>query len=566
MKMNEKTARVMAFTAIILGFFMALLDTTIVNIALPEMTRYFGGNVSDISWVMNGYNLAFAVLILTASRLADQFGRRKVFMIGIALFTLTSLLAGFAPTLGILIALRVVQGLAGAIIVPVTIPLTTTTFPKEMHGAIIGIWGAVSGLAAASGPALGGLLMDQLGWQWIFYVNVPLGVLSLILTPLFIRESKDETAGRRIDLAGTFWIMASLFCIVYGLIRVSDWGWTSPAILILFAAGLLSLLFFLLAERRGKEPMLPLELLKIKPFNGASLTLLIVGAGLMNVSLLTSFFLTRMMGMTELKAGLILSMMAIGSTLTSALCGPLSGKYGSRWFAAAGVAVIAGATYSLSGLEANSPVGAVLLRLAFAGLGIGLTMAPVMSSAVRNVPEDKVGIASGVTNMTKALGSVLGVAIVVTLLQQNIADEMKPAQVSAVRIVSEDTVLLPPVKEALLASLKDAGAAAADASAAPSPGQTAQAVEKQLRSAAASLAPAQRAALEQAIPAQAAEAEKLTGRVSAGLKEAAVQGFGRTFAFASLLLLPGIAFALISDRPYRRGRREINPAAESEIS
>ncbi|WP_025698131.1 MFS transporter, partial [Paenibacillus forsythiae] len=322
--MNEKMKRVFAFTAIVLGFFMALLDTTIVNIALPEMTRHFGGGVSEISWVMNGYNLAFAVFILTASRLADQFGRRKVFLIGIALFTLSSLLAGFAPSLGALIALRVIQGLAGAIIVPLTIPLTTSTFPKELHGAIIGIWGAVSGLAAASGPALGGVLTEKLNWQWIFFVNVPLGVLSLILTLMFIGESKDASAGRRVDAAGTMFITGSMFCFVYGLIRVDDWGWTSSAILLLFAAGLLLLLLFLYAERKGAEPMLPLELFKIKVFNGAALTLLIVGAGLMNISLLTSFFLTRIMGMTDLKAGLILSMMAVGATLTSAISGPLS--------------------------------------------------------------------------------------------------------------------------------------------------------------------------------------------------------------------------------------------------
>lgn len=168
MEMGLRTRRALSFTAIVLGFFMALLDTTIINIALPEMTRHFGGSVSQVSWVMNGYNLAFAVFILTASRLADQFGRKKVFLIGVALFTLSSLLAGFSTSLGMLIALRVIQGLGGAVIVPVTIPLTTITFPKEMHGLIIGIWGAISGVAAASGPALGGILTQKLSWEWIF--------------------------------------------------------------------------------------------------------------------------------------------------------------------------------------------------------------------------------------------------------------------------------------------------------------------------------------------------------------------------------------------------------------
>ncbi|QWU17123.1 drug resistance transporter, EmrB/QacA subfamily [Paenibacillus sophorae] len=560
--MNEKMKRVFAFTAIVLGFFMALLDTTIVNIALPEMTKHFGGSVSGISWVMNGYNLAFAVFILTASRLADQFGRRKVFLIGIALFTVSSLLAGFAPSLGALIVLRIIQGLAGAIIVPVTIPLTTSTFPKEMHGAIIGIWGAVSGLAAASGPALGGVLMEKLNWQWIFFVNVPLGVLSVILTLMFIGESKDASAGRRVDFAGTLFITGSMFCLVYGLIRVEDWGWTSSAILLLFAAGLLFLLLFLHAERKGAEPMLPLELMKIKAFNGAALTLLIVGAGLMNISLLTSFFLTRIMGMTDLKAGLILSMMAVGATLTSAISGPLSGKYGSRWFAVAGIIVMAGATYSLGGLSSSSPVSGILLRLASAGIGVGLTMAPVMSSAVRNVPEEKIGISSGVINMTKALGSVLGVAIIVTALQQNLDDKIVAARSSAVQMIRDDGQLLPPVKEALTASLQSPGSGGAGGTASlPSPESVAAAVGSPLRAAASKLAPAQRGALEHSAPAQMRETEVIVGQISGEMKEAAVKGFSRTFALAGLLLLPGVAFALISDRSPRRSGRDI-PAAE----
>ncbi|AHV95857.1 MFS transporter [Paenibacillus sabinae] len=560
--MSEKMKRAFAFTAIILGFFMALLDTTIVNIALPEMRTYFGGGVAEISWVMNGYNLAFAVFILTASRLADQFGRRKVFLIGITLFTVSSLLAGFAPSLEVLIGLRVIQGLAGAIIVPVTIPLTTTTFPKEMHGIIIGIWGAVSGLAAASGPALGGVLTENLDWKWIFFVNVPLGVLSLILTPIFIRESKDVSAGRRVDLAGTLFITGSMFCFVYGLIRVDDWGWTSSAVLLLFAAGLLSLLLFLYAERKGAEPMLPLELMKIKAFNGAALTLLIVGAGLMNISLLTTFFMTRIMGMTELKAGLILSMLAIGSTLTSAVSGPLSGKFGSRWFAAGGVVVMAGATYSLGGLTSASPVSGILLRLALAGIGIGLTMAPVMSAAVRNVPEEKVGISSGVINMTKALGSVLGVAIIVTALQQNLDDKVGAARSSAVQVVRNDAKLLPPVKEALMASLQGAGSGgSAEAASLPSPESAAAAVGSQLRAAASKLAPEERAVLEQSAQGQMRETEAVVDRIGREMKEAAVKGFSRTFALAGLLLLPGIPFALISDRARRRSEGGI-PAAE----
>ncbi|WP_410513651.1 MFS transporter [Paenibacillus sp. BR2-3] len=547
--------RAFSFTAIVLGFFMALLDTTIINIALPEMTRHFGGTVTQISWVMNGYNLAFAVFILTASRLADQFGRKKVFLAGIMLFTVASLLAGFATSLGMLIALRVVQGLAGAVIVPVTIPLTTTTFPKEMHGLIIGIWGAVSGLAAASGPALGGIITEKLNWQWIFFVNVPLGLLSIVLTFLFIKESRDSSAGRSIDYAGMLGITGGMFFITYALIKVKDYGWDSGYILMLLTVGILFLLFFFFTQWKGKEPMLPLSLLKIRTFNGAALTLFVVGAALMNISLLTSFFLTRMMGMTELKAGLVLSMLAVGSILSSAISGPLSNKFGSHWFAVAGITLLVGATYSLSGLDASSTVVEVLLRLGVAGIGVGFTMAPVMSSAVRNVPEEKVGISSGVINMTKALGSVLGVAIIVTVLQQNLTEQLGAANIRAIEAVQKDAVLEPFVKNALVSVLGSLGKGDASGSTKGAAGaDVSSAAIKGVELAASKLAPEQQKAFFADRENQFREIKRLLLQAGDKMQNASVKAFSQTFVFASYLLLPGILFALLSDQ--RRKRQE----------
>ncbi|WP_310833225.1 MFS transporter [Paenibacillus pedocola] len=560
-----RVRRIFSFTAIVLGFFMALLDTTIINIALPEMTRHFGGTVSQISWIMNGYNLAFAVFILTASRLADQFGRKRVFLIGVLLFTVTSLLAGLAPSLGILILLRVLQGLAGAVIVPVTIPLTTTTFPKEMHGLIIGIWGAVSGVAAASGPALGGIITQQLNWQWIFFVNVPLGVLSLVLTALFIKESRDDSAGRSIDYGGTLGITGAMFFITYALIKVQSYGWNSRVILLLLALGIVFLIFFFFSQRKGREPMLPLSLLRIRTFNGASLTMIIVGAALMNISLLTSFFLTRMMGMTELKAGLVLSMIAVGSIASSAISGPLSAKYGSHLFAAGGVLLMAGAAYSLSGLQADSALADVLVRLVAMGLGTGLTMAPVMSSAVRNVPEEKVGIASGVTNMSKALGSVIGVAIIVTVLQQQTDNNLHTAGSRAVQTVQEDQVLQPFIKPVLIAAVTSLGQGKQATDGKADGDEVFTDVMAKTRLAAATLSPAEQQAFAADSGNQFREAGQLLSQAAAGLQGAAVDAFSRTFVFASLLMLPGILFALLSDKRPKRQKETVLEAESSAI-
>ncbi|WP_433943771.1 MFS transporter [Paenibacillus sp. SN-8-1] len=553
--MSMRLRRVFIFTAIVLGYFMALLDTTIINIALPEMTRHFGGTVSEISWVMNGYNLAFAALILTASRLADQFGRKRVFIIGVALFTLASLFAGFSTSLAMLIFFRVIQGLAGAIIVPVTIPLTTTSFPKEQHGVIIGIWGAIAGLAAACGPSLGGMITEKLNWAWIFFVNVPLGLLSILLTLLFIKESRDESASRSIDYGGMLGITGGMLFITYALIEAKDYGWNSGFIYSLLVAGLVCLLVFFYMQWKGKEPMLPLMLLRISAFNGSSLTLLIVGAALSNIALLTSFFLTSVLGMTELKAGLVLSMLAVGSIVSSAVSGGLSGKYGSRWFAAAGVAVMGGATYSMSSLGVNATTGDVLIRLAAAGIGVGLTMAPVMSSAIRNVPEEKVGISSGVINMTKAFGSVLGVAIIVTLLQQNISNQAEAAEVRSTQAIQHDQKLLPASRQVLISVMNklQLQGSTEEGGTGKNTAEVKDRIEQNLKVAISELKPEKQRAFDDDRQGQLKEIELLLSSTAGHMQDGSVQAFRDTFILASYMVVPGILFALMSDG--RRGRK-----------
>lgn len=558
--MNGRVKGMMVFTAILLGYFMALLDTTIVNIALPEMMRHFAGTVSEISWIMNGYNLAFAALILTASRLADQFGRKRVFLLGVALFTLSSLFAGLSTSLGMLILFRTIQGLAGAIIVPVTIPLTTTSFPKEKHGILIGLWGAIAGLAAASGPSLGGVITEKLNWQWIFYVNVPLGVLSMVLILLFIQESRDESAGKSVDYGGMLSITSGMILITYAFIKANDLGWNSGEFFSLIGAGLLGIALFFFMQQRGKEPMLPLALLKIKAFNGTSLALFIVGAALSNLALLTSFFLTRVMGMTELRAGLVLSTVAAGSIVSSAVSGGLSNKYGSRWFGAVGAVTISGSLYSMSFLHADSPLADIILRLFIAGIGVGMTMAPVMSAGIRHVPEEKVGIASGIINMAKSIGSVLGVAIIVTLLQQNLSGEMQTAQTRVLEQVKGDALLMPFVKEVLVGVINEQGSQMRNGSGSGIQEEMLAAkIIKDLETAAATLGPEQQKAFVSERESQTEEIKVLLSGVDEELKNASVKGFGQTFIYASFMTLPGIIFAWMSDK--RRKRKNSNESA-----
>lgn len=528
--------RMAAFAAIILGFFMALLDSTIVNVALPDMTQSFHSEMDHMSWVVNGYNLAFAVCLITASRLADQFGRKKLFMLGVVGFVAASALVGLSSSLPMLVTFRVIQGMAAAIVVPVTIPLAVELFPPHMRGMVLGIWGGISGLAAASGPSLGGVLTDALGWQAVFFVNLPLGILCLILAARLVQESKDASAGRGIDWLGMLLLTGAMFSLTYALIKANDWGWSSPQLLGFLAAAAVLAAAFVLAERRLANPMLPLWLFGIGSFNWACLTLLMIGAGVMVPSFVMSYFLTGLMGKSVLQAGLIISAMPLASMVVSACVGPLTNRLGSRFFVGAGLAVMAASSWLFGGLSPASAITGIVWRLAFFGLGMGLAMAPVMGSVIRNVPEEKIGIASGVSNMTRALGSVMGVALLVMTLNQAVTDQAVKAK--------QDVAAWAAAAEGVPAEAKAELARQLDGAAAGSGGS-------------AQLGAALKGWAER-YPA----GRELAGRIGARMQEAGTDAFAGTFHTAGVVLLAGIVFGLLSDRKRPKVLGEGKPAGE----
>ncbi|CAM4365360.1 MFS transporter [Paenibacillus tarimensis] len=525
--MGEKYQKLSFFT-ISLGFFMALLDMTIVNISIPEMTQFFGASVEDISWVINGYNLAFAVFLITASRIADQFGRKRLFMIGIFLFTLTSLLCGLAKgSVELLILFRVLQGISAAMVVPVTVPLVVQLFPVEKHGAILGVWGAIAGLASASGPALGGLLTNAFSWQAVFYVNIPLGILCLILTGKLIKESRDTTASKRIDWLGMLTLTGALFTLVLALIQAGDMGWGSTYIITLLAASVVCFIAFFVVEAKVKEPMLPLSLLRIIPFNAANITLLIAGVGMVNAFFLLSFFLIEVSGMTVLEAGLTISAMPIATIFSSMMAGPLSSKMGTRPFAVLGMICLAVAGYLYSGLNADSTKLDIIWRLVIAGLGVGFIIGPVMGAVVRHVPRDKVGVVSGVSNMARSLGMVLGTALLVTILNPLIMGGLERAIPEMSAKIEANTVLDSTVKEKLVNLVQGTAETGANQ-------------------------PPQLDAVLQQVgtvdDAQQEEIRSLWPQITKSFREEASTAFGSTFKYYSFFILIGIIAAYFSDR------------------
>lgn len=451
-----KTVDFLAFFTIVIGFFMVMLDSTIVNVSLPVMIRYFKTDMSTISWVVNAYNLAFSVLLLTGSRIADQFGRKKVFMIGIFFFTLTSLLSGISTSVEMLIFYRVLQGLAGALIVPVSMPLIIEIFPVSKRGMVIGIWGAVAGLASASGPALGGIIGEYLNWQWIFYINIPIGASALLIIPFVVKESFDPTADRRIDWAGMITMSIAMFSVVLGLIQANDYGWGSPYILALFVIATLFFALFFFIEKRSNAPMFPVGLFKNFYFCTTNISLVILGIGSMCGVFFTAFYLTQVKEFSQVKAGIVITAYPMLLIVTSAITGLLSDKIGNRMFAFSGAILNCIAIYCMFGLNADSTLTDIIWRLAFCGCAIGFAFPSIVNASVKATPSDKIGMSSAVGNVSRTLGATLGVALLVTTVTHFAEKEVEIARVHASEMIMSDTVLTKDVKDTVVAKLTSA--------------------------------------------------------------------------------------------------------------
>jgi len=538
----NKKHQIIAFIAIILGFFMALLDTTIVNITLPKMTEYFDTTMAHISWVVNAYNLAFAAIILTASRLSDQFGRKKLFIIGVVLFTITSLLSGISNSLEVLILLRALQGLSAAFIVPVAMPLSAEIFSPEKRGTIMALWGAFAALAAASGPTLGGILSQFFNWRYIFFINVPIGCICILLTMKFIKESYDPTASKTIDFGGIITISTAMFCLTFALIKANEKGWTSSFILSLFAVSAIALILFVIIELKVKDPMLPLNLFKSIQFTNGSISLFLLGLGMMSGSYFLSFFLTQVKGLNELSAGLIISTMSLSSIVFSILAAIFTKKVGSRFLSALGLFLLCTACYLNSSLTQKSSNIDIILRLIVAGAGTGLSMATLMSSTIANVPVDKIGIASGINNMTRTVGTVLGVTLFLTIFTSNITINISDAKDSAVQTIQNDTVFDKETKLQMISSIK----AGSDTSISLS--EILNTIDEKETAVLASSPAMAENKIKESFEVQKKEIKKIVPNIQDTFLTYTVKAFSFTFKMSSVILLPGILFALFSDK------------------
>ena len=397
-----------------IGLFMVVLDNLVVNVALPSIQRDLGASIQSLEWTVNAYVLAYAVFLLTGAALGDRFGRKRMFSGGIALFTLSSAAAALAPTSGLLIAARAVQGLGAAVVTPLTLTLIADAFPPQRRGVAIGVWSGISGIAVALGPLVGGAVVQFASWHWIFWINVPIGIALVPLSIARLAESHGPT--RHLDLRGLALASSGLFGIVFGLVRSQSQGWTDPEIAVALGAGALLVIAFVIYELRVREPMLPMGFFTKRSFAVTNAVSLAMYFGMFGSIFFLSQFLQNVLHNTPLEAGVKLLVWTGASMVVSPVAGFFSERYGSRTFMAAGLglqALALGWLATLAGVHQS--YASMIVPFILAGAGMSLVFAPAANAILSSVRAEQAGQASGATNAIRELGGVLGIAVLATV-------------------------------------------------------------------------------------------------------------------------------------------------------
>jgi EmrB/QacA subfamily drug resistance transporter len=408
---RARSQRSWALVLTSVAFFMTALDSLVVLTALPAIHASLGGSVGTLEWTVNAYTLPFAAGIITAAAIGDKFGRRRMYVAGLVLFTAASAACALAPSAGALITARAVQGLGAAFVTPLSLTILAAVFPPERRGTIVGIWGAIGGLAVAGGPLVGGAVVQGLDWHWIFGINVPIGIAAAILSAARLPESRGQA--RRLDIGGLVLVAAGALALAWGLVRTTDAGWGSVQVIGALCAGTILIAAFIGWERRVTEPMLPLRLLRIRAFTAANATGFMTMAAITSAAFLMSQFFQLGLGYTPFGTGLRFLPWTATPLLVAPIAGRLADRIGARPLMGTGLALQAcGLAWIALHFAAGASYGELVLPLVIAGVGISMSIPTTPMAALGAVPPAEIGTASGVLNTLQRFGAVFGVAIV----------------------------------------------------------------------------------------------------------------------------------------------------------
>ncbi len=417
MQRNRRTA---AWTLGLVSavLFMVTLDNLVVTTALPRIRIDLGASLSGLEWIVNGYTLSFAVLLMTGAALGDRFGRRRMLLIGLGIFTGASAAAALAPSAGALIAARAVQGVGGALTLPLTLTLLSEAFPAGQRGIALGIWSGVSGLGVALGPVIGGAVVSSISWHWIFWLNVPVGLIVFPLAARRLTESRGPNGA--VDLPGVALASGGLFGIVFALVRANALGWTSLPVLATGVAGIALVIAFVIWEQRTATPMLPMTFFRSRAFSATNVVSLAMYFGMFGAIFLLAQFFQTAQGLSPIEAGIRTLPWTAMPIFFAPLAGLLSDRVGSRPLMAAGLTLQATAlTWLASEMSATLSYGRMVVPFILAGTGMALVFAPAANAVLGSVRDDQAGQASGATNAIREVGGVLGIAVLSSVFKSS---------------------------------------------------------------------------------------------------------------------------------------------------
>jgi EmrB/QacA subfamily drug resistance transporter len=410
--------------------FMVVLDIAIVNVALPSIQTDLGFSQENLQWVISAYALLFGGFLLLGGRAADLLGRRRIFLVGLAVFTVASLLSGLAWSEGALIGARAVQGLGAAIISPAALSILMTSFAqgKERNTAL-GAWGAVGAFGAVAGVLLGGVLTDLLSWPWIFFVNVPVGLAALVITPFLISESRNATA-RSFDLPGAVLVTSGLVVLVYAITQANDYGWGSAETIGLFAASVALIAGFLGWEARSKDPLMPFSIFRLRTLVGANVAALILGTAMFGMFLMLTLYMQQVLGYSPMRTGVAYLAVAGTAIVWSALAAQLVTRIGVKPVLVVGMtALTAGLVYFTQVSVGGSYLGDLLPGFLLISVGIGFSFVPISIAALAGVKDAEAGLASGLFNTSQQIGGALGIAALSSIATSTTSDEVQSGTV-----------------------------------------------------------------------------------------------------------------------------------------
>ncbi|MCU6792703.1 MFS transporter [Paenibacillus sp. WQ 127069] len=411
-----KLAKALLLLGLSFGYFMVLLDMTVVSVALPAIRDELGGGISGLQWVVNAYTIVFAGLLLSMGVFADKLGAKRVYAGGLAIFLAASAISAAVSTLGALIGLRAILGIGGAALMPASLTLLAHAYPGSAERArALGIWAAVTGVAMAAGPVVGGVLVDSFGWRSIFLLNVPLAGISLIMTFLFVRET-ERKPWQSFDLGGQITAIAAIAAVLFGLMEGETYGWDSPIILAAFSLALLGAILFLIVEAKGKSPLLPLRLFRNATVSAGMIAGMAINIGLSGILFVLPLFFQQIRGLSAHIAGLALLPMMIPLAFNPILTGRIVARIGARIPMTVGFSLGAVGTLLQVWTEVNTTYAITLIGLLLIGFGASFTIPSLMAAVISSVPKEQIGAISGALNSSRQLGATLGVAILGSIL------------------------------------------------------------------------------------------------------------------------------------------------------